>query len=143
MPPPARTNAVGPGRGSGGIGRFWHRPPGADKDAQRGGAQPPAAARHHLDQGAGAGGRGGPLRARDDAAVDGDRHALGVVLGGEAGHEVGDGGAGADLDRLAVDVERERRHAGASASMSGATGRRATRSTTAAAVSGASRMPLR
>ena len=104
--------------------------------------QPPAAARHDLDQGAGAGGRGRPLRAWDDAAVDGDGHALGVVLGGQRGHEVGDGGAGAHLHRLAVHPQ-QRRSCGASASMSGATGSRPTRSTTAAAVSGASRMPLR
>ena len=44
VPPPARTKAVGPGRGSGGIEGFWHPPPGADKDASGDGAHPPAAA---------------------------------------------------------------------------------------------------
>ena len=50
---------------------------------------------------------------------------------------------GPDLDRLAVHPQRERAHAGARASMSGATGRCPTSAATAAAVKGASRMPLR
>ena len=59
------------------------------------------------------------------------------------GHEVGDGRPVGHGHRLAVDAQRDLAHAGASASMSGATGRWSTRSTTAAAVSGASRIPLR
>ena len=50
---------------------------------------------HHLDQGPGTGGRGGPLRARDDTAVHGDGHTSCTLVLDELRHEVGDRGAAA------------------------------------------------
>ena len=67
---------------------------------------------HDLDQGAGAGGRGGPLRPRDHAAVDGDRHPLGVVLARSAPPRGRRWWRRPDLDRLAVHPQRERRSCG-------------------------------
>ena len=101
VPPPARTNAVGPVPGDGGIRPILAPVRAPTKTVSgpgaravlvhaRGGSATGRRA-HHLDQGAGAGRGAVPLRARHDAAVDRHRHALGVLLGQQGGDHVGDG----------------------------------------------------
>ena len=87
VPPPARTNAVGPEAGFVRIGDS-----GTARSAAHNDAQPPAAAVTTSTRDPARAGVRGPLRARDDTAVDGDGHPLGIVVRRELRHEVGDGG---------------------------------------------------
>src|ERR1019366_7912728 len=76
---------------------------------------------------------GGPFRAWDHAAIDRHGDALGLGSVDEAGHDVGDGCPGLHLQAIPIDRHGELAHRAVAAN----------RSTTVAAVTGASSMPLR